>query len=124
MMGSLEFGKNLSYRFLEGSCTKEVVIAYLQTLADEARTLNVFTIVVLDNASFHRAKAVKQHLSDWALSNLSLLFLPPYSPQLNLIESVWRNLKRFLSPRRAYPSTADLRKAILEALSVLGACQI
>jgi putative transposase len=46
---------------------------------------------------------------------------PPYCPQLNTIETVWRKLKGFLMPRRYYNSTADLQQALLLALNALGA---
>jgi hypothetical protein len=48
-------------------------------------TLSKFTVVVLDNASIHTAKAVIQKLPEWESRNLYLYFLPTYSPELNLI---------------------------------------
>ena len=51
------------------------------------------TLVIMDNASFHR----KQKLYDIARRyNIYLLFLPPYSPNLNPIEQSWANFKRWL----------------------------
>ncbi|MCC6816327.1 MAG: IS630 family transposase [Saprospiraceae bacterium] len=47
-----------------------------------------FKIIVLDNGAFHRAK--KLHIQD----NIALLFLPPYSPELNPAEKIWQHLKR------------------------------
>jgi transposase len=50
-------------------------------------------VVVLDNARFHR----KSRLIELARCfEISVWFLPPYSPQLNPIEKFWANLKRFL----------------------------
>lgn len=46
-----------------------------------------YNLVVLDNGAFHNAKAVQ-----WP-SNVVPLFLPPYSPELNPIERLWRDLK-------------------------------
>jgi hypothetical protein len=43
---------------------------------------------------------------------------------VNPIEGVWRRLKRFLMPRRFYDSLAELRQAILSALSLLGAVEL
>ena len=51
------------------------------------------TIVVLDNASIHTAKIIKNQRAIWESRNLYLFFLPPYSPQLNIAETVWRHLK-------------------------------
>ncbi|ERL60796.1 transposase, partial [Piscirickettsia salmonis] len=43
-----------------------------------------------DNASFHKSKGVKEAIED---AGCHLLFLPPYSPDLNPIEHVWSPLK-------------------------------
>jgi len=48
--------------------------------------------VILDNASFHRRKALRR----LARGKARLLFLPPYSPDCNRIEKSWANMKRFL----------------------------
>ncbi len=47
-----------------------------------------FKIVVLDNGAFHKAKTLK------IPGNIGLLFLPPYSPELNPVENIWAILKR------------------------------
>ena len=51
------------------------------------------SVIVLDNATFHRKK-VLQILAEQA--NCSMLFLPPYSPDLNPIEKLWAYMKSFL----------------------------
>ena len=52
------------------------------------------SVIVMDNAPFHR----KQNLLHFSANhNCNLLFLPPYSPDLNPIENMWANLKSFLS---------------------------
>lgn len=124
LIGSLNHIQQLNYRLLDKGCNKEAVLGYLHTPAQQAHVENTLTFVLLDNASFHKALLIKQHRTVWATQNLFLLYLPPYSPQFNLIESVWRRLKRFLLPRRAYPSTPELLAAVLSALSLLNAAQI
>ena len=49
--------------------------------------------VILDNASFHKAKAVQPLLKVLAQKGLTLYFLPPYSPELNRIEKFWHKMK-------------------------------
>jgi transposase len=52
------------------------------------------TFLVLDNASIHRSKACRERLRVWQARGLFLFFLPPYSPHLNLAETLWRKLKK------------------------------
>lgn len=47
-----------------------------------------FKIMVLDNGAFHKAKTLN------IPENIALLFLPPYSPELNPAEKIWALLKR------------------------------
>ncbi|WP_245206969.1 transposase [Barnesiella sp. WM24] len=51
------------------------------------------TFVVLDNASVHRCKLMRELRSIWEKRGLYLFFLPPYSPHLNIAETLWRILK-------------------------------
>lgn len=53
---------------------------------------NKHVILVLDNARYHHAIVLKDFLKQQE-DNLTLLFLPPYSPNLNLMERVWKVLK-------------------------------
>jgi putative transposase len=48
---------------------------------------DAFNLLVLDNGAFHKAKALQ-----WP-ANVAPVFLPPYSPELNPIERLWRDLK-------------------------------
>ena len=55
------------------------------------------------------------------VNSMYLRYLPPYCPQLNPIEGVWRKLKGFLMPRRCYNSLTELNAALklgLKALNV------
>lgn len=51
------------------------------------------TFVILDNASVHQSKIMQQQIPVWQNRGLFLFFLPPYSPQLNIAETLWRKLK-------------------------------
>ena len=50
-------------------------------------------VIILDNATFHNKKRLEQYA--W-IYKVTIIFLPPYSPDFNPIEEVWANLKRFL----------------------------
>ena len=51
--------------------------------------------VIMDNASFHRKGALEKIIGK-SRRRIRLMFLPPYSPDLNPIEKSWANLKRRL----------------------------
>lgn len=72
--------------------------------------------LVLDNARYQRNAVVMtmaQHLG------ITLLFLPSYSPNLNLIERLWKFIKRRTLYGRYHPTFADFRAAIEETLANL-----
>ncbi len=123
-LGSKDDEQHLEYRLLEGKCCKKAVIAYLDSLAAQAEKQGMFTVVVLDNAPFHRAKEVQAQQEKWQDKGLFLRYLPSYCPHLNLIENVWRRVKSFLMPRRYYNSLAELKQALLSALALLGAVEL
>jgi transposase len=51
------------------------------------------TVVVLDNASVHRKRKVKEMRKIWENRRLFLFYLPPYSPELKPVETLWCILK-------------------------------
>ena len=51
------------------------------------------TVIVLDNASIHKAKFMKQQLPYWENRGLYTFYLPAYSPYLNLAETRWRRIE-------------------------------
>jgi transposase len=77
-------------------------VAFLEHLAAAWPTGQV--LVVLDNAGYHKGHVARQW---WAAhrDRIRPLWLPPYSPELNLIERVWRHLKDKLANHRCW---ADL----------------
>jgi len=67
----------------------------------------------MDNASFHR-KVKLQELAEKA--GVGLIFLPAYSPDLNPIEKLWANMKRWLRNNLSYFNSLDI--AIYQYFSV------
>lgn len=71
--------------------------------------------VILDNASFHKAKAMQPMVKVLAQKGLMLYFLPPYSPELNRIEKLWHKMKYELmefKTRNAKTLEEDVRKIL------------
>ena len=55
--------------------------------------LAIGSVIILDNASFHRKKVLRALAQE---AGMSIIFLPPYSPDLNPIEKYWAWLKKHL----------------------------
>lgn len=72
--------------------------------------------LVLDNASYHRARDVRE-LADSL--NIELLFLPPYSPNLNLIERVWKLVKKLALSARVLPDFDSFAAAVTDTVENL-----
>ena len=113
----------LEYRELEGNCRKALVLDYLERLFVDCKPERL-TVVVLDNATFHKGVDIQARREVWEAGGMYLRFLPAYCPELNLIEGVWRLVKGFLMPRRCYNSVDELREALLVALAAVGGVKI
>jgi transposase len=68
--------------------------------------------IILDNARPHRAKAVGKYLNDDARNRIILHYLPPYSPELNPAENIWRQLRREKTHNTFFPTLVALNDAI------------
>ena len=89
----------------ERTLTSDDLLAYLRSLP-AARGPRV---VVLDNASLHVSKVVKAQRKELARRGIFLYYLPAYSPELNRIEPVFKQVKHHEIPRRSHTSKAELR---------------
>jgi transposase len=69
-------------------------------------------VVVLDNASFHTSQVIKAARKGLADRGVYLYFLPPYSPELNRIEPVFRQIKHQEIPVRSHTTQRALREAV------------
>ncbi|MEJ7816551.1 MAG: transposase [Rubrobacter sp.] len=67
--------KWLEYRVLEGSCDSKKVLLYLDALAERASPAKPY-VVVLDNAPFHTAGAIREREEEWEARGLRLYRLP------------------------------------------------
>ena len=85
----------------------ESFLTELVKYRDEHKTM----IVILDNARFHHAKA----LSGWLEQHskyFHLDFLPPYSPELNPIERVWKLTRRLCTHNQYFEQLEELRQSV------------
>ena len=64
--------------------------------------------VIVDNARYYRSRLLKQAMKG---TKVKLIFLPPYSPNLNLIERYWKFFKKKVLNNRYYESFAEFKRA-------------
>ena len=76
-----------------------------------------FKIMIADNGSFHHAKSLN------IPNNITLLFLPPYSPELNPAEKMWRYIKDRAS-MIAYNNLKMLQDKISEIIKNLSSLNV
>jgi transposase len=93
----------------ERTLTSDDLIAYLRERLPAAA---VPRVVVLDNASLHVSKVTKAARPGLAKLGIYLYYLPPYSPQLNEIEAVFKQVKHHEIPKRSHPSKPELRASV------------
>lgn len=67
-------------------------------------------VMILDNSRIHHAKLLNEFLE--ATPRMQLIFLPPYSPKLNLIEGLWKWLKDSVINNTFYPTVEEIKKAV------------
>jgi transposase len=74
----------------------------------------------MDNASIHSSNEFKENVSRWKALGLSIVHIAPYSPELNIIEIVWRKIKYEWMPFSAYTSFKSLKENLFEILASIG----
>lgn len=100
-----------------GSVDSDFII---QVMDEYCETMVGPTVAVLDNASVHVSRAVTERLDEWEKLGLTLYFLPTYSPQLNLIEILWRKIKYEWMPISAYTDFNSLESRLRDILFTYG----
>jgi putative transposase len=89
------------------------LVSCLEQLATADRP----TVVVMDNASFHRGQVVQAARPTLRQQGVHLYYLPPYSPELNDIERLFRVIKHHELPERTYPTFDALHAAVHQAFT-------
>jgi transposase len=77
-------------------------------------------VIVVDNAPIHTSEDFEDELERWQKEDLHVKFLPPYSPELNLIEILWRKIKYEWLPLDAYHNFKTLTASLFDVLKGIG----
>lgn len=105
----------LHFTFVENKVNAEAFVSYLKKLLHDVKG-KIFLIV--DGHPAHKATLTKQFVAS-TKGRLELFFLPPYSPELNPDEWVWRNVKSSRVGKMAARNVEEMRQGIERAVARL-----
>lgn len=113
ILGAMSLEGMIATMHIEEATDADIFLTYVEQVLCPA--LKPGAVVVLDNLSSHKVSRVEQLIH---AAGAELLYLPPYSPDLNPIEKAWSKLKQLLRTAKARTSEA-LELAIAEALKLI-----
>ena len=86
--------KSIAPMLFKGSCNTQLMEAWVEQFL--IKELKQGQVVIMDNAAFHRSQKTKDLIES---VGCRIIFLPPYSPDLNPIEKFWANMKRWIKDK-------------------------
>ena len=113
ILGALRLAGVNAAMTIEEATDADIFLAYVEQVL--CPTLAIGDLVVLDNLSSHKVKGVRELIE---ARGAEVLYLPPYSPDLNPIEKAWAKIKQYLRSTRAR-TKEDLDQAITNALALI-----
>lgn len=108
VMGAIELSTMNVVSIRREFVNAESTIEFLRQLK-EAYPLALRLHVILDNSGYHRSELVKSFAQ---AENITLHYLPPYSPNLNAIERLWKVMNEEIRNNRFFKSAKEFRKTI------------
>lgn len=115
MLGALGLEGVIATMTVDGFTDGDVFVAFLQEVL--VPQLRPGQVVIMDNLKAHKVSGVMAACTD---AQVSLLYLPPYSPDLSPIEECWSKVKAILRAKAARTREA-LEQAIAEAVATITA---
>jgi len=113
ILGAMSLRGIIASMTIEEATDGDIFLAYVEHILCPALTAG--DVVVMDNLSSHKIKGVQRLIEK---AGAEVLYLPPYSPDLNPIEKAWSKLKQILRSAKARTKEA-LEIAIAEAIRLI-----
>ena len=117
VLGFMNRNNDVHAYMFEESIHTGVVIACCDAFC---QTITKKTVVVIDKASIHTSDEFAERLPSWKKHGLIIKYLSPYSPELNLIDILWRRIKYTWVPFSASACLNALSEALETILSHVG----
>ena len=110
LLGAITIGSKQAVVIEEETINAQAIIHLLEKIKQKQKAGKVY--MVLDNAKYHHARLVK----NWLLNHprFHLVFLPPYSPNLNLIERLWRFFHQKVTNNQYFSTFQDFKEATMQ----------
>jgi len=115
VLGAMSLRGMVATMTIESATDSDVFQSFLEQVL--CPKLQPGEVVILDNLSVHKVRAVRKRIE---ATGGQLLYLPPYSPDLNPIAKAWSKLKQLLRAAKAR-TTEALDQAIAEAINAITA---
>lgn len=109
MFGTLDYGTGETLCSEEETANAKAFLRFLHMVLDHYSFGKI--VIILDNARIHHATLIQPFLQE-NRARLELVFLPPYSPKLNLMEGVWKWLKESVIYNVFFDSVPKIALAI------------
>ena len=109
--------KNVDFTYTETKTVNSATFIELLSKVEEKYKGKRKIRIILDNSSTHKSAEVKEYLKKH--KKIELIFIPPYSPNLNLIERLWKYLRKKCINSVYYEKFKDFRESICNFLDNL-----
>ncbi|WP_376717986.1 IS630 family transposase [Paenibacillus forsythiae] len=109
LIGTLDYESGEVFCVQEEQYTAKEFLSFLERLLEKYEGDRI--VMILDNARIHHADLIQPFLKEHQ-AKLTLVYLPPYSPNLNMIEELWAWLKSSVIHNVFFDSVQKIRKAV------------
>lgn len=117
VLGILNRANHLESYVSFQTINSDVVVACIDTFFP---TVNKPTVIVVDQSSIHTSDIILDKIEEWQERGITIFELPAYSPQLNLIEILWRFIKYEWIEIEAYSSWETFVESVEKILREFG----
>jgi len=117
VVGLMSRKNDLFFQVLESTFNTDKIIDFMNSFVDQTVKK---TVVILDNCPIHKSRKFMAKMEEWKEKDVLIFFLPPYSPELNLIEILWRRIKYNWIPLDAYRCFQNLKDRLSFVLNNFG----
>lgn len=109
LIGTLDYESGEVFCVQEEQYTAKEFLSFLQQVLEKYKGDRI--VMILDNARIHHAELIQPFLEEHK-THLTMVYLPPYSPNLNMIEELWGWLKASVINNVFFDSVQKIRKAV------------